>query len=113
LRIDVYGFLKLAEYFLEKHPRYFLSPLRISGSAVETLFSQYKYMSSSKLDAANYPTCRSKYLAKQAAHYSGKFYRDQDLKIPVAPLERKKYNRQKKQKNEQHYMRYGQSLGFT
>lgn len=73
-----------------------MSPLRISGSAVETLFGQYKYMAGSKLDAANYPSCRAKYLAKQAAHHSGQFYRDQDLKIPVAPLERKKYSKLKK-----------------
>ena len=96
LRIDVYGFTALTKNFLENHPGYFLSPLRISGSAVETLFGQYKYMSGSKLDAANYPTCRSKYLANQAVHHSGQFYRDQDLTIPVAPLEKKKYKRSTK-----------------
>ena len=73
-----------------------MSPLRISGSAVETLFGQYKYKSGSKLDAANYSTCRSKYLAKQAVHHSGQFYREQDLTIPVAPLEKKKYKRSTK-----------------
>ena len=93
LRIDVYGFTALTKNFLENHPGYFLSPLRISGSAVETLFGQYKYMSGSKLDAANYSTCRSKYLTKQAVHHSGLFYRDQNLSIPVAPLEKKKYKR--------------------
>ena len=51
-------------------------------------------MSGSKLDAANYSTCRSKYLTKQAVHHSGLFYRDQNLSIPdVAPLEKKKYKR--------------------
>ena len=70
-----------------------MSPLRISGSAVETLFGQYKYMAGSKLDAANYATCRSKYLANQAVHHSGKSYRDQQLRIPIAPLERKKYSK--------------------
>lgn len=95
LRVDVYGFIELTKYFLKQYPGYFLSPLRISGSAVETLFGQYKYMSSNKLDAANYATCRSKYLTKQAVHYSGKFYRDQELSIPVAPLERKRYNKSK------------------
>lgn len=40
----IYGFLKLTGYFLEKHPGYFMSPLRVSGSAVETLFGQYKYV---------------------------------------------------------------------
>ena len=73
-------------------PGYFLSPLRISGSAVESLFGQYKHISGSKLDAANYATCRSKYLAKQAVHHSGQFYRDQELSIPVASLKKKKYN---------------------
>ena len=38
LRIDVYGFIELTKYFLKVYPDYFLSPLRISGSAVETLF---------------------------------------------------------------------------
>ena len=85
----------MTKHFLESYPGYFLSPLRISGSAVDTLFGQYKFMSGSKLDAANYPTCRSKYLAKQAVHHSGKFYRDQDLSIPIAPLEKKKYSSKK------------------
>jgi hypothetical protein len=82
--------------FLESHPGYFMSPLRISGSAVETLFGQYKYMSGSKLDAVNYATCRSKYLANQAVHHSGQFYRDKELKVPMAPLEKKKYNSKNK-----------------
>ena len=38
LRIDVYGFTELTKYFLECYPGYFLSPLRVSGSAVESLF---------------------------------------------------------------------------
>lgn len=96
LRIDVYGFVGFTEYFFSRHPGYFLSPLRISGSAVETLFGQYKYMSGNKLDAVNYSTCRSKYLAKQAVHYSGQFYRDENLSMPMAPLEKKKYQTVKK-----------------
>ena len=88
----MYGFTEFTKYFLKCYPGYFLSPLRISGSAVESLFGQYKHMSGSKLDAANYATCRSKYLAKQAVHHSGQFYRDQELSIPVASLKKKKYN---------------------
>ena len=68
-----------------------MSPLRISASAIETLFSQYKYMTGSKLDASNYASCRSKYLTKQSVHYSGKFYRNEQLSIPIAPLVKKKY----------------------
>lgn len=93
LRIDVHGFCALCKYFFDNHPGYFLSPLRISGSAVETLFGQYKYMAGAKLDASNYSSCRSKYLAKQAVHHSGKFYRDQQLSIPVAPLQKKNYGK--------------------
>ena len=74
LRIDVYGFVGFTKYLFERHPGYFVSPLRISGSAVETLFGQYKYMSGNKLDAANYSTCRSKYLTKLGIDHSGHFY---------------------------------------
>lgn len=51
LRIDIYGF---CETFLSKYPGYFISPLRLSGSAVETIFSQYKYTCGGKLNAGNY-----------------------------------------------------------
>ena len=83
------GFIELTKHFMKSYPSYFMSPLRISGSDVESLFGQYKYMSGNKLDAVNYATCRSKYLTKQAVHHSGQFYRDQDLNIPIAPLEKK------------------------
>ena len=36
-----------------------------------------------------------KFLAKQAVHHSGLFYRDQELSIPIAPLEKKKYSSSK------------------
>ena len=36
LMIDVYGFEAFCEDFLDNHPRHFISPLRISGSAIET-----------------------------------------------------------------------------
>ena len=42
LHIDVNGFKAFCKYFLEKYPEYFISPLRISGSAMESLFSQYE-----------------------------------------------------------------------
>jgi hypothetical protein len=35
---------------------YFISPLRINGSAVETIFSCLKYISGSNLSSATYPT---------------------------------------------------------
>ena len=59
LRIVVYGFNAFCTDFLSHHPNHFVSPLRVSGSAVETLFSQFKYAAGGKLDAANYFTART------------------------------------------------------
>lgn len=99
LRIDVYGFATFCEWFFKEYPSYYVVPIRITGSAVETLFAQYKYLSGNKLDAVNYTTARSKYICKkkvEATHHSGMYYRDIPLNIPSAPLEKKKYDRQKK-----------------
>ena len=92
LRIDVYGFKLFCKHFLAKYPGYFISPLRISGSAVETLFSQFKYSAGGKLDSANYPTARAACLIKQtvASHHSGKDYRNNELQTTILPLQQKK-----------------------
>lgn len=97
LRIDVYGFRSFCRYFLSKYPGYFVSPLRLSGSAIETLFSQYKYSAGGKLDASNYCTARAANLVKQvvASHESGKDYRNNELSTTLLPLKKKVY--QKKQ----------------
>uniref|UniRef100_A0A1X7UDN7 Uncharacterized protein n=1 Tax=Amphimedon queenslandica TaxID=400682 RepID=A0A1X7UDN7_AMPQE len=42
---------------------YFISPLRLSGSAVESLFSQYKHNANRWLDAANFAMARAKLCA--------------------------------------------------
>ena len=79
------------------YPKHFVSPLRISGSAVETLFSQFKHNAGGKLDAVNYSTSRAAYLVKQGVskHHSGKDYRDTPLSTSTVPLKKKKYNRKK------------------
>ena len=81
LRIDVYSFKAFCEWFLSVYPTYFVSPLRISGSAVESLFSQYKHVAGGKLDSVNYTTARGAHLMKQivSEHHSGAGYRDQTL----------------------------------
>jgi len=93
LRIDVYGFKSFCKYFLETYPGYFISPLRISGSAVESLFSQYKYNAGGKLDSCNYVTVRCAHLVQQCAtgHHSGVGYRDQTLTHMELPLKKKRY----------------------
>ena len=70
-------------------------PLRLSGSSVESLFSQYKHSSGGKLDSVNYVTSRAAHLVKQSVstHHSGKQYRDELLDTVEIPLHKKKYNR--------------------
>uniref|UniRef100_A0A1X7V7C0 Uncharacterized protein n=1 Tax=Amphimedon queenslandica TaxID=400682 RepID=A0A1X7V7C0_AMPQE len=65
LRIDVNGFNPFCKYFLAKYPGYFISPLRITGCAVQTLFSPYKYSAGGKLDVANYSYTRAVSLVNQ------------------------------------------------
>ena len=79
--------------FFERHQGYFVSPLRISGSAVESLFSQLKHNAGGKLDACNYNTARCAHLVKQCAssHHSGLGYRDQTLTYMEVPLKKKIY----------------------
>ena len=95
LRIDVYGFRGFTEWFLKTYPTYFIAPLRLSGSSVESLFSQYKHSSGGKLDAVNYVTSRAAHLVKQSVttHHSGKQYRDESLNIIEIPLQKKTYNK--------------------
>ena len=89
----MHGFNAFCSDFLYHHPGYFVSPLRLSGSAVETLFSQYKRLAGGKLDAANYITARAAQLIQQTvvSHHSGKNYRNCKLGTPEIELKRKKY----------------------
>ena len=93
----MYGFKSFAEDFVSRHPNHFISPLRVSGSAVETLFSQLKFAAGGKLDASNYVTARAACLIRSAVsvHHGGKGYRDAVLATEAPPLEKKNYNRKK------------------
>lgn len=96
LRICVYGFESFCIDFLNRYPDRFVSPLRVSGSAVESLFSQYKRSAGGKLDAANYTISWAAQLIKQtvSAHHSGTGYRDLSLDtLTDVELQRKKYSK--------------------
>jgi len=75
------------------YPTYFVSPLWLSGSAVESLFSQYKYSAGGKLDSVNYTTSRAAHLIKQctADHHSGSSY--DHLQFAELPLQKTHYNK--------------------
>ena len=49
--------MSLDTSFLDRYGGYCLVPLRMSGSAVETLFAQYNYLSGKNLDSV-YTTAR-------------------------------------------------------
>ena len=97
LRVCVYGFQHFAEWFFEEYPDNFLSPIRLSGSAVETLFSQFKHCAGGKLSASNYAVARTANLVKSvvAVHHSSQSYRDTPLQLSECNLKRKKYGKQK------------------
>ena len=65
LRIMVYGFLGFCENFLSEHPGYAIYPVRLNGSAVETIFSQLKNITGSNLMASNYASARAALLTKK------------------------------------------------
>jgi len=81
LRVCVHGILGFTNYFFQEYPDYFISPVRLSGSAVETLFSQFKHTSGGKLSSANYSTARAAHLVKHTVSYhdGSKGYRDVPL----------------------------------
>ena len=84
----MYGFKAFCEEFLTQYPDYFVSPLRLSGSSIESLFSQYKYCAGGKLDAANYSVARASNLIKQTVknHHSGADYRNSEINTTLLPL---------------------------
>lgn len=49
-----FGFTGLCEYFVTRYPGYFISPIRVNGSVVESLFSSLKYISGGHLSSVNY-----------------------------------------------------------
>ena len=88
LRIDTQGFADFCQYFLSKYPHHFISPLRLSGSAIESVF---EYSTGGKLDAVNYRIARAAFLTKQVSecHHSGRGYRDVSLSTDDVTLIRK------------------------
>ena len=58
------GFVGLCEEFLSLHPSYFISPIRVNGSAVESIFSCLKYISGGDLSSTSYSTSLTSYLSQ-------------------------------------------------
>ncbi len=68
LRVCRYGFEGFCQDFLRRHPGYYIVPKKFNGSAVETLFSQFRAIAGGKLDSTNYATARETFLVKRDVH---------------------------------------------
>ena len=71
------------------HPGYHVNPMRLNGSAVETIFSKLKYITSGQLTAVTYETAKASLLTKQAVHgtRTRDDYRDTELYIRESELQ--------------------------
>ena len=64
-----HGFTGLCESFLSTYASrgYFISPIRINGSAVESYFSQLKYAARGQLSSTQYAVARGAVATSKAA----------------------------------------------
>lgn len=68
MRICWYGFKGYCEEFFQTHPHAFVAPLRLNGSAIETVFSQLKYATGGNLTAVSYAPARAQLITKRSIH---------------------------------------------
>ncbi len=59
------GFTSLCEDFLARHPNCFIAPIRVNGSAVESIFSSLKYVSGGNLSSINYASSLSSLITQR------------------------------------------------
>ena len=67
-RITWYGFKEFCEHFIQQYPGYAVYPLRLNGSAVETIFSQLKFITCGHLSAVNFATARANLITRYSVH---------------------------------------------
>ena len=88
-----FGFVGLCEEFTTAYPGYYIVPVRINGSAIESLFSSLKYDTSGQLSAANYMAAlaaiQTTKAVKHASTSGETSYRGQDISIQQAILQRR------------------------
>ena len=96
LRVMVYGFQGFCEDFLHRNPGYTIYPVRLNGSAIETLFSQLKYAAGGHLSGVNYASARASILTwgNVKQRRSGT-YCSAPLHIRRHPLHKTRYGKSK------------------
>ncbi len=92
LRVMKKGFVGLCESFLTSNPGYFITPVRVNGSAIESYFSQMKYAARGQLSAANYQSAQAAIETSRAVSTKRPReadYRDAGLNIHPVQLAKK------------------------
>jgi hypothetical protein len=90
LRICVYSFNELCTDYLGRHPAMYLVPMKLNGSAIETLFSQMKFTAGGKLSSVNYEHAKRTLMLRkniQGHHKGERGYRDEQLHTMDIPLQ--------------------------
>lgn len=83
----MHGFLSFCEWFftsVSPDGRYFITPLRINGSALESIFSVLKHTRGGNLSAIAYPPALGRLISRKSLaqnNNSEKGYRDQSLNL--------------------------------
>ena len=78
------GFKGLCETFVTEHPGYYIIPVRVTGSAIETVFSSLKYISGSNLSSINYAASLSALVTQRETYGSSNCkddYRNEPLNL--------------------------------
>ena len=60
-----FGFTGLCSYMTEKYPGYIISPLRVNGSGIESVFSSLKYIAGGHLASTNYSTTLGSFITQK------------------------------------------------
>lgn len=92
LRLMYHGFVGLCQSFVTANPGYFIIPVRVNGSAVESYFSQLKFAAREQLSSVNYEWARAAVetcKAASAKRPSENDYRDADIDVQFVGLKKK------------------------
>ncbi len=88
-----FGFVGLCSDFTSRHGQsgHYIVPVKINGSAIESLFSRFKYDADGNLSAVNYETALSRFLTAASVDSKNKdnVYRGADINTH-GQLKRKK-----------------------
>ena len=69
---------RIVSRLFTRHNGYFIAPIRVNGSAIQSIFSQLKYIAGGNLSSTNYATSLSSLVTQkdvQANPYTEKGYK--------------------------------------